>query len=916
MKTSRIQENEVTAASESCRTASLGVQFAMIRSALLWISFAIIMWVMVFGSEKAITPLEVTTDHMPDDYHITHWVLLGPFVPALKDKPRTISGDTPHDFLSDLGYSESSLTRADLIKLSTHHDIYKSYYAQSALLSLKDVYPETNISEVYAVAELSSKKEADIGIELGSQDDLTLWVNGQLVLSLPGGAYHVASAYDGYGIAKLHKGSNILIAKIDRKSDGGNIILNFGDVAHVSSIIQNKSSGRIVRTIFLHAGDPLSITIPPSCVQPSTIVEVQNNGGNILYSKTVPTEKLSAIELPTLPDGYYSMAASSQCGSITDGFYIGDPVTVYNHIVNLRNAKSPTSREYLTLDAIAQRYEILNAPAYYNNPSPRGWQMKLRMIIKDGVNAINDPNSLQWSRVPGLHLREYISEIDGAREPYLICVPNSYADSLPLIVTLPPVLGTGRPFLASAFLTSMNDLDGLKQAANEAHAIVIRYGNRGNLWDTPMADAQFFEVLSDVEREFNIDKKRIYLLGYSESGRRALLLAEHYPSLFGGVIVYGALIEAYTGSDSHAAWAQENNVATMINNLGNVATIIVNGDRDTEVSLDSAKDFYRKLVRGGVPASFRVYRYGVHVQTGSEIQIIPFVTEKSALPSTHVDYILPSLNHATDDWIQIESRKERQLPMKLKANIHGLDINIESSNIYSLCVDFTRLHYNVGQAVNVNWNGHRTTIHAGAGCVSLKNGDSASGDPASLDGINTISDGTLAEALSEPFLIVTGTDSSASDRADTKRDAFISKWKKEFFVTPRIKRDVDLTPDDIRQFNLVLIGKPANGSRLSVANVLAARVKSEVFSSPEVQQSAASIQEVFVLPNPLNVKRSLVYLDITTDLLNSQDFDPVLTGFYDYGFWDKTGQMLKSGIFEQREFNKVIIRLQEAAVAR
>lgn len=873
-----------------------------VRSAILWAFFVFIMVILSIGTAKAITPMKINADRLPDDCYITHWYLLGPFALASVGNPAAVKAGEQHDYLSDIGYPEGSLTYSGLKALSKSHGIYKPYKATSALLRLEDVYPETDNSEVYAVAELRSKKSAEIGIEIGSQDALTLWVNGQPILASGGtasSAAHTAIAYDHYGVAQLHRGYNILIAKIDRKSDGGEFLLSLTSAAYIRNVLRNNSTDNIVRTIFLHAGDPIHLIIPLACVQPHTIVEIWDNRGNMQYSQTVPQEHLGAIKLPALLEGYYSLTASSLCGPIDDSFYIGDPATVYNNVISLRDTKAPTSEEYLSLDAIAQRYEVLTAPAY-SHPSVWSWQMKLRLIIKDGINAIKDPSSTQWTKEPGLHLREYISSIDGAHEPYLICVPQSYNSPAPLVVTLPPVLGTGRPFLESAFLSSMNDLYGIERAANESHILVVRFGNRGNLWDAPMADAQFFEVLSDVERDFDVDRSRTYLLGYSESGRHSFLLAEHYPSLFAGIATYGALPDAYNGDESHYRWAQYNNVSSMIKNLDNIPTIIVNGDRDTEVSPYSAKTIYQEMVTGGVPASFHLLRYGVHIQPNTESLMIPFLMEHTALPSTHIDYTFPSLNHAVDDWIQIESREDRQLPMKLNANRDKANIYIQSSNINSLCVDFSRLTYTIGQAVNVVWNGNNTTIHAETGCVSLQNGA-----PTRLDGINTISDGTLAEALSEPFMVVIGTGSGAEDKPGEKSDAFISMWKSEFFVTPRTKKDIDLTPDDIHQFNLVLIGKPASDSRLSVANDLAARVKSEIFSTTDAQQSIASIQEAFVLPNPLNVKRSLVFLDLSADLLNSQDFDPVFTGFYDYGFWDKTGLMLKSGIFDQREFNSL-----------
>src|ERR1035437_1822029 len=144
-----------------------------------WIHFAITMGLLTIGSANATTPITINVDRLPDDCYITDWYLLGPFALASVSDPAAIKAGQQHDYLSDVGFTETSFTLADLKQLSTTHRIFKPYRAASALLNLADAYPESDYEEVYAVAELRSNKDADIGIEIGSQDGLTLWVNGQ-----------------------------------------------------------------------------------------------------------------------------------------------------------------------------------------------------------------------------------------------------------------------------------------------------------------------------------------------------------------------------------------------------------------------------------------------------------------------------------------------------------------------------------------------------------------------------------------------------------------------------------------------------------------------------------------------------------------------------------------------------------------
>jgi hypothetical protein len=169
-------------------------------------------------SARTITPTKLIVDHLPDDCYVTKWVLLGPFMlTPQSDSAAAIKAAEQHDYLSDLGYLESNITPASVKRLAKVRRLYKSYAADSALVNLDNVYPTTNGAMVYAVAVLRSDRNAEIGVEIGSQDALALSVNGQPILASGGtanAAAHVAIAYDHYGVAQLHRGTNILIAKI------------------------------------------------------------------------------------------------------------------------------------------------------------------------------------------------------------------------------------------------------------------------------------------------------------------------------------------------------------------------------------------------------------------------------------------------------------------------------------------------------------------------------------------------------------------------------------------------------------------------------------------------------------------------------------------------------------------------------
>jgi poly(3-hydroxybutyrate) depolymerase len=93
--------------------------------------------------------------------------------------------------------------------------------------------------------------------------------------------------------------------------------------------------------------------------------------------------------------------------------------------------------------------------------------------------------------------------------------------------------------LESAHIAWPDDLEDIQNAANTSGVAVALTDGRGNIGDAPIGEADEFEVLNDVNSNYSIDRQRLYLYGTCEGGRRALLLAEHYPGLFAAIGVYG-----------------------------------------------------------------------------------------------------------------------------------------------------------------------------------------------------------------------------------------------------------------------------------------------------------------------------------------------------------------------------------------
>lgn len=105
---------------------------------------------------------------------------------------------------------------------------------------------------------------------------------------------------------------------------------------------------------------------------------------------------------------------------------------------------------------------------------------------------------------------------------------------------------------------------------------------------TAYSEKDVMNVLELVRKEFNIDDRRIYLMGHSQGGGGARHLAEKYPDIWAGV----ALL----------APALFNVVPTAESNITKIPLLLAVGDQDSLIG--SSRAFSEQLKALGVAHEF------------------------------------------------------------------------------------------------------------------------------------------------------------------------------------------------------------------------------------------------------------------------------------------------------------------------
>ena len=108
---------------------------------------------------------------------------------------------------------------------------------------------------------------------------------------------------------------------------------------------------------------------------------------------------------------------------------------------------------------------------------------------------------------------------------------------------------------------------------------------------TELSEKDVMNVLAMVREEFNIDDRRIYIVGHSQGGGGARHLAEKYPSIWAGVALLApALFDAELTAES---------------NIVDLPVLIAVGDQDSLMA--SSRAFAEQLKALGATYEYKEY---------------------------------------------------------------------------------------------------------------------------------------------------------------------------------------------------------------------------------------------------------------------------------------------------------------------
>ncbi len=248
------------------------------------------------------------------------------------------------------------------------------------------------------------------------------------------------------------------------------------------------------------------------------------------------------------------------------------------------NPELPTAEYTLALYQMADKGEV--NPRNYNFKTEFATAQKIVDNIQSGV----DP----FAGKHGDFRKAYHSAADSTLQPYRLFIPDAYDGTrpTPMVVALHGMGGDENSMFDGygKELTPDAQRHGFIVVAPKGRAPASMY--RGT------AEQDVLDVMAEVERDYKIDKSRVYLMGHSMGGYGTWSVAMDHPDLF-------AALGPISGGGSAEGMVK----------IKDIPQYVTHGDNDKTVNVESSRSMVAAGKKAGASITY------VEVPGGSHISV-------------------------------------------------------------------------------------------------------------------------------------------------------------------------------------------------------------------------------------------------------------------------------------------------------
>ena len=736
------------------------------------------------------------------------------------------------------------------------------------------------------------------------------------------------------------RAAELLVQSLSIKGQNGSIVqAGRGAPVQIESVAGCpivKGEVRVKAAILDHAGKPVQQ------LAETGIDADKLPGGSIPLGWTVP----EATNVPRYSLRADVLVGVVKAGELTSDFHVIEGLANWLRDLGKRVSDSAGrlgAKQYDSPDFALTRLKlektILLAQRQGDEGPPMAWIDSELQGCEEAVTRVEKTE--KPPAVSGLAELAYLSDVDDSPQPYYVYVPRekpregSKAETAlrPCVVYL------------HGYSPSLDKLGwfGLPQ---NVYDYCDRYGYilvapfaRSNTDFQGIGEADVMKVLDLAASRFPIDRDRVFLFGYSMGGMGAYTLAAHYPGSWRGLIVLSGRADYYLWKQYDRAkvepykriLADTEFAAAMPGNLRNVPALIYHGGADTVVEVEQSRRMAAKLKELGADVTYRELPGRDHwildevMQDDAVFRWMHAIKNRPVVRwPDNVDLTTFTLKCNKAYWVTVLDmvRWGEAAWVRAKRVPDANVMEVKTENVARLQLDLMPGWFGQNKVLVVRINGKEHQVEK-TGLADFEvepivpDGAADAGKmPATPTGKMPVPRtlrktaalcGPVKEAYNSRFLVVTGgpiEQGPDGERIDLDRERAVAEWEAFTRSGPRVKRDAQVTKEDVQDSNLILYGTPSTNAKLKeIADKLPIRVTDEGFEFEGKKYSNKEYGLVMVYPNPQNPARLVVVrsglpyggglsvnhkLDLLPDFVifeKGQDYDgsdrAVVAGFFD-----------------------------------
>jgi dienelactone hydrolase len=529
-----------------------------------------------------------------------------------------------------------------------------------------------------------------------------------------------------------------------------------------------------------------------------------------------------------------------------------------------------------------------------------------RTLLQQGserAGALRDGKP-SWVTATGLVVRGYVSKIDGSVQPYGLVVPASYQAPAAQKFRLDFWFhGRGET------LTELDFINGRQKSPGEftpPNTFVLHlYGRYCNA-NKFAGEVDLFEALDAVKKQYPIDENRLVVRGFSMGGAACWQFATHFAGLWAaaapgaGFSETADFLKVFQNEPVQPSWYEQKlwhlyDCTDYAANLFNCPTVAYSGEIDRQ---KQAADMMAKALKAeGIelthiigPKTAHAYERGAKEEINRRIDRIT-TRGRDPVPDK-VKFTTWTLGYNQMLWLTVDGLEQHWERARVDAELDHVEnlVKATTKNVSALTfsmlpgecpLDNTRKVRVIidGQKLEASpvmtdrsWMAQFRKTAKKWIAVSYDTDNRPYAQLSSITPKQFLApalrklhglQGPIDDAFMDSFIMVSPTGTPISEKVGqwtaAEMNHAIDHWRRQFRGDARVKKDTEITDDDIVSNNLVFWGDPSSNKLLArIASQLPIRWDAQGVHTPQGEYPRDRYVPVLIYPNPLNPKRYVV----------------------------------------------------------